>query len=410
MTDRSALVYRFFLYRALVAEGFVYPIITIYALAQGLTFAAVGLATGVFFLGILIGEIPTGYLGDRIGRRNSLILGAVLLSITHIGFAFAETLVAFVGLYAFWGIAATFRSGSADAWLYDTLSDIAADTEERASRDRMSEAYTHIRGRATGAFYVSAATTALVGGLLYEIQPSLPFLAAAVTTALAALVVSTLPEPSVTQERESFSPAKAREALQVIVTDRRIGTFVLLSALILAVPETIEIFVQPVMLAMGIRPATLGPLYTGLMIAAAVGSSQAGRIRRWFGTERWYTIVPVALAGVLLLATQIPIVAVPAFFLARGVNMATDTLGNAFINDRIASHGRATALSGVSMVYALVFFLARASGGAVASVTSPLTALAAFGCLAVVVLFCVLTVSNPFIEHESTDDTIPSRL
>ncbi|MFC7188627.1 hypothetical protein ACFQL7_01340 [Halocatena marina] len=161
---------------------------------------------------------------------------------------------------------------------------------------------------------------------------------------------------------------------------------------------------------MGIRPATLGPLYTGLMIAAAIGSSQAGRIRRWFGTERWYTIVPVALAGVLLLATQIPIVAVPAFFLARGVNMATDTLGNAFINDQIASHGRATALSGVSMVYALVFFLARASGGAVASITSPLTALATFGCLAVIVLFCVLTVSNPFTEHESTDDTIPSRL
>lgn len=394
MSRFSASVTRFFVYRALVAEGFVYPIITIYALAQGLTLAGVGLATGSFFIGTLIGEIPTGYIGDRVGRRNSLALGAALLSLTHVGFAIAESLLAFVSLYTFWGIAATFRSGSADAWLYDTL------TEQD-----VADTYTKIRGQASGAFYVSAATTALIGGVLYEIRPSLPFLAAAGSTALAAVVVATLPEPGVITDSDGFSFAQARAALRSIGSNRRIGTFVLLSAAVLAVPETIEIFVQPIMLGMGIQPSMLGPVYAGLMIAAAIGSSHAATIGRWLGTKRWFTVGPTVLAGVLILAVLIPVVVIPAFFLARGFNTATDTLGSTFLNEKITSHGRATALSGVSMVYAVVFFLARATGGTVANVTSPLTALAGFGCLAVIVLLGIRVRSDPFTEHPPNEQT-----
>jgi hypothetical protein len=388
MSSRPALVYRYYLYRALVAEGFVYPIITIYALTQGLSFADIGLATGSFFLGILLGEVPTGYIGDRIGRRNSLALGAVVISLTHIGFALAETLVAFVGLYTFWGFASTFRSGSADAWLYDIL----------VERDE-SETYTHVRGRATSVFYVSAATTALLGGFLYEVNPSFPFLAAAGLTALASIVVMTLPEPDVTKKSDRFSLGEARAALGTVVSNRRLGMFVVLSAIVLSVPETIEIFVQPIMFGMGVRPAMLGPLYAGLMAAAAIGSSQADVIKRWIGTARWFTVGSVALAVVLLFAVAFPVVVVLAFFLGRGVNTATDTLGSTFLNDLIASRGRATALSGVSMVYALVFFFARAVGGTVASITSPLTALAVFGSLAVVALLGIRSVADPFAEH-----------
>ena len=385
MAVTRSLVLRFYAYRAFVAEGFIYPIITIYALSQGLSLADVGLATGAFFLGTLLGEVPTGYVGDRVGRRNSLVLGALTISLTHVGFAFADAAAAFVLVYAFWGVAATFRSGSADAWLYDTLA-------ERES----SERYTHVRGRATSAFYVSAATTALAGGLLYEVRPSLPFFATAGLTAVAAVVVATLPEPNATSADDGFSLAEARSALRTVVSNRQIGAFVLLSGTVLAVPETVEVFVQPVAQTVGFRPATLGPLYAGLMVAAATGSWTAPLVERWVGTARWFTAGPVLLAGFLLLATLLPLAAIPAFFLARGFNTTTTTLGSTFVNDRIPSVGRATTLSGVSMAYALAFFCARATGGAVASVTSPLLAVALVGLLAIGVVVTVRAVADPF--------------
>ncbi|WP_266080077.1 MFS transporter [Haladaptatus caseinilyticus] len=386
------LVHRFYSYRALTSGGFVYPILTVHALAQGLDLAGVGFAAGMFFAGTLLGEIPTGYVGDLIGRRNSLFVGSVLISVTHFGFAFADSLVGFVFCWGFWGVAATFRSGSTDAWLYDTLVDHHA-----------TDSYTRVRGRGTGVFYASAALSALVGGVLYERWSALPFLLAGVLTTIGALVVLTLPEPTVSGSDGEFSLTEARTALLSVVSNRTVRSFVLLSGIVLAVPETVEVFVQPVALSIGFQPSSLGPLYSALMFAAALGSSTADAVGRRIGVGRWFVLGPTTLAIVLLVASSVHAVALPVFFLSRGANTVTDTLGSTFVNDRVASHGRATTLSGVSMVHALVFLFARAAGGVVADATSPLFALAGFGCLAVGIVSVIRLTADPFESSRPTE-------
>ncbi|ELZ04938.1 MFS transporter [Natrialba asiatica] len=385
MSSINSLLRRFYAYRLLTSEGFVYPILTVHALAQGLDLAGVGLAAGTFFLGTLLGEIPTGYIGDRVGRRNSLALGAGLVSITHIGFAMADSLIGFILCWSFWGVAATFRSGSTDAWLYDMLVD--ADATSR---------YTAVRGRSTSMFYIAAAVTALSGGLLYEYWSILPFAAAGVMTALGGLLVLTLPEPDANTSKKDFSLREAAAAFTTVLTTSRIRIFVVLSAVVLAVPETIEVFVQPVALSVGFTPSLLGPLYAGLMIAAAVGSSLADPIADRFSIGGWFTLGTAGLAGVLLLASLLPVAAVPVFFIARSANTVSDTLRSTYLNNRLDSQGRATALSGVSMVQALIFVLARSTGGALADATTPMTALAALGLVAVVAVVVIRLLADPF--------------
>ena len=387
----TPLLLRFYAYRALVSEGFVYPIITVHALAQGLSLAGVGLAAGSFFAGTLVGEIPTGYLGDRLGRRKGLALGSGLVACTHLGFAVADSLAAFVALWGFWGVAATFRSGSTDAWLYDALADRGA-----------AGAYTRIRGRATGVFYASAALSAIAGGVLYERWSALPFLAAAGLTGVGGLVVLSLPEPDATRADQGFSVAEARTALATVVTGRTVRRFVVLSGAALAVPEAVEVFVQPVALSVGFRPATLGPLYAGLMLAAAVGSAAADPVRRRIGADRWFLVGPLALAVVLVAATAAPVAALPAFLLGRGTNTVSGTLTSTFLNERIESRGRATVLSGISMVHALIFLLARAASGRAADATTPIVALAGLACLGVAVVVTVRGAADPFAAARST--------
>lgn len=326
MPSLNELIRRFYAYRGLTSEGFVYPILTVHALAQGLDLAGVGFAAGSFFVGTLLGEIPTGYLGDRIGRRNGLALGSVLVSLTHLGFAFAHSLAGFVALWGFWGVAATL-------------------------------------------------------------------------TGLGTLIVLTLPEPSASSTNEGFSLADARTALVRVVSNRRVRSFVLLSGVAIAVPETVDVFVQPVALSVGFTPATLGGLYAGLMLAAATGSSVAARIGERFGIGGWFTLGPLLLACGLLGASVVPVVALPAFLLSRGTNTVYGTLQSAFLNDRIDSHGRATTLSGVSMIHALLFFLARTVGGTLANATSPLVALATFGFVAVGSVVVFRSVSDPFASR-----------
>lgn len=132
------------------------------------------------------------------------------------------------------------------------------------------------------------------------------------------------------------------------------------------------------------------------MIAAAVGSSLAAPIAERLGIGAWFTLGTAGLAGVLLLASALPVVAVPVFFVARSANTVSDTLGSTYLNDRLDSQGRATALSGVSMVQALVFVLARSTGGALAEATAPMTALAVLGAVAVFTVLLIRLLVDPF--------------
>ncbi len=95
-------------------------------------------------------------------------------------------------------------------------------------------------------------------------------------------------------------------------------------------------------------------------------------------------MVPFLVGALFATLWVAPILAVPAFFVARAVNTASVTLGNQYLNDRIDSVGRATVLSSASMVYSLAVVPFEVVGGVVADATSPLGTLALFGVVLVV--------------------------
>ncbi len=77
-----------------------------------------------------------------------------------------------------------FRSGSDDAWLYDTLAD-------RSS----SMAFTTVKGRTAAGSFVGSVES-ILGGYLGQIDLSFPFFVAAAVSALGLLALVPLPEPT----------------------------------------------------------------------------------------------------------------------------------------------------------------------------------------------------------------------
>ncbi|MFC7196719.1 hypothetical protein ACFQL4_22195 [Halosimplex aquaticum] len=82
------------------------------------------------------GEIPTGFVGDRIGWRNSLVLGNALRSVAVVAMGLSSTFWVLAAVYLLWAVGTTLQSGSTDAWLYELL--------ERRIGD---ETFEHVRGR-----------------------------------------------------------------------------------------------------------------------------------------------------------------------------------------------------------------------------------------------------------------------
>jgi len=399
------VVARYYLYQATVSFGFFSPVFTLFLLYRDLAYTQIAVLSTLHAVLTVVGEVPTGYVGDRIGRRNSLVLSSTFMTLSIVGFVVARSFPALSVLYVLWTLALVFRSGSDSAWLYDTL---AADGDE----DR----FAHVLGRAGAVNRGVTVVTMLAGGLLYAVQPTLPFAASAVLNGAGVLVALSLPQNPQYAEGagEAAAALGVREALQVLrrhLAEPPLRSFVLYVGLFFGVVVAVDTYVQPVATgAVGLPVSAMGPLYAGFTLVSAVASYYAGAVEDRVGVRGATVWVPVVVAGLLVAPVALPLLALPAFMVMRGSRTVLHPIVTGYLNDHAASVGRATVLSAASMVYALVRVPLYLVGGTVADRTGPVTAVALLGVVLLVGLAVVALVGRPVAETDagpagSTDST-----
>ena len=337
------VVLKYYAYEATTTFGFLAPVYVLYHLDSGLSYAQIGILGSVAAGAAVAGELPTGYLGDRIGRRNCLIVGSALFVASSVGFVVAGSFPAFVALWILWGLAGAFQSGSADAWLYDALDD-------------GEEAYTRVRGRGGSIDLWVTAGSMLVAGLLYELDPRLPFLATGALAALSIPVVLAFPGTAAApDDGEQITALEALPAVREQLTAPPLRSVVLYAALFFGIVGAAEEFVQPIATrALALPRFALGPLYAGITAVAAVASYYADAIETRLSTRGALLVVPVG-TGLLFVAPALAAVAaVPMFVARKAAPAALTPIVNGVVNDHTDSANRATALSATSLVYALV--------------------------------------------------------
>ncbi|MFC7073982.1 MFS transporter [Halovenus rubra] len=394
-------VLRYYLYKSTKAVEFYRPIMYLFFLAQGLTFTQIAVLEVLYNVTTLVGEIPTGYIGDRIGRRNSLLIGTVLISLTLFGIGLAESFPMLAVLYICWSAGYNFRSGSEDAWLYDTLTD-----------DLSEDEFASVRGRGEAASLAVGAGAAITGGYLGSLNLSYPWFVAAVVTGIGALVLGTMDEPAT--YKESDTEQLRFEKTVVIVRDalsqRNIRAFILYYyVLYAAVAYLVFVFLQPifetVVVDAGISPdrieSLLGWFYAAYSLVGSVMSYFTGAIKTHLGIQTWFLVLPFVLGGALVGMYFVPLLALPTFLVARGLSDVTRSFAGQYVNARIGSLGRATVLSAMAMVSGLAVIPFQLGSGVISDYVSPLFALAVSGVALVAGSIVIFLWETPVVE---TDD------
>lgn len=377
-TDKTAatrVVRRYYLYRATATVGFVTPIFTIFLL-RNLSYSQLGALSGLYSALIVLGEVPTGYVGDRVGHRNSLVIGAGCKAASLVGFVVAETFPEFVVLYVFWAAGLTFDSGSRSAWLYETLA------------ERLDEsAFTRIRGRGEAVNRWVGTGTMVVGSLLYVVDPRVPFVAATGLTLAGVPVLLSLPEPGSAEQRRIATDEIAKLVWETL-SGPSLRSFVGYTALALGTVSAAQLYVQPIAVnvlsgvdALDAVPpaATLGVLYAAFTAVAAVASYYADAVEDRLGRRRTLLLLPAGTAAVMTIPMAVPALAFPAFFAMRGVDPLVRPVVHAHLNEHVGTAGRATLISASSMAFGLIRTPLSLAGGVLADATSALAAVAAFG-------------------------------
>lgn len=394
----SAAVVRYYAYKATKAVELYRPIMYLYFASAGLSFFQITVLEAAYNATTVLGEIPTGYLGDRLGRRNGLVLGTVVIALTLFGIGLADSFPAFLLLYICWSLGYTFRSGTEDAWLYDSL----------VGDDR---SFSDLRGRGESFALGSGVVAAVAGGYLASIELAYPFFAAAAVTALGAAILLTVD----TESADAGDPADRTtlsatvETVRTAFADPRIRSFlVLYYVLFSAVTYLAFIFLQPrietvtVGYSLGDVETLLGWYYGGISLAAAGFTYRAEWIRERVGLRRWFLAVPIVVGLLLVGQWLLPLSAFLAFVLVRGLSESTRVFASQYVNDRIDAIGRATTLSAMSMVSGLTVIPFQLGSGLLSDAVSPGAALAAAGGVLVVGTLAVHLVGTPVDAAETT--------
>jgi MFS family permease len=397
--DGRSLIRRYYLYRATLSVGFITPVFTLFLL-RSLTFTQFGALSALYSVLAVAGELPTGYVGDRFGRRASLLLSVAFTVSSLAGFVVVDGFLAYAVLYALWALALTFRSGSKDAWLYDVLD------------DRLDAArFSHVRGRGDAVQGWTGAVTMVAGGLLYGLDPTAPFVAAVAFNSLGFVALFSLPKNSQYADGsdEEASRLGLREAVEVFRTDLlrpRLRALVLYVGLFYAVVGVAAGYLQPMAVetlapyasGFGVEVSAadamaaarrgeagggialgLGVLYAALAAVSSMGGYYAGALEARLGVRRAVVLVPAATAVAFVLPLGVALLALPTFAAMRTGRPLIEPIATGFINDHVGSVGRATVLSAVSMITLLVRTPLAIGAGVLADASSATAGIAALG-------------------------------
>ncbi|MBA2518163.1 MAG: MFS transporter, partial [Chloroflexia bacterium] len=159
---------RFYGYQLVAEIGLTGGIWILYLQHLGLSLTQIGIAEAVFHLAPITLELPSGSLADVFGRKWALALSSLCVALAAFLMLMATTLanpllLVFPAMYLS-GASFACRSGSAQAFLYDSLA-------ERGGAGTFSK----LLGRILSASYLLLAVTTWVGAVLADVNFGWPY-------------------------------------------------------------------------------------------------------------------------------------------------------------------------------------------------------------------------------------------
>ncbi len=172
---------------------FFIPVMALFYVASQVPLEQFAVIMGVFSLSILLFEIPTGALGDLLGKRNTLILSRSMYIIEIFLIAFFNGFWMFLIAKIISGIGVSLSSGTGSAMLFDTL-----------KKQGREDQYKKISGNMGVITNISMAVIFIIGAYLFSITPKLPAIVSLPFITLGFILTCFLEEPYKASKKLTF--------------------------------------------------------------------------------------------------------------------------------------------------------------------------------------------------------------
>ena len=352
---------------------------------RGMSLTQVAAIESIFWITVVVAEVPTGAVADRWGRRVSLAFAGGIFCLGSVVFAFSSTYVILLVAYVTVALAMTLYSGAGHALVYDTLRQLG----------RTREYEKHIGRSEALAFGSMLMATLLAGPLVALAGYPATILAGAAAMGVAGLIALFLREPPRSEaEFTGQQPGHDGSAAAprtpglfsnvlggvLVVWRSKLLLWYILAATLLSgvIMVSSDFLLQPFVVHHGVDPASgvdSGFAYSGIVMSPVAGMLVGSLIAAWvanrFG-ERRSLVLPLFVACLIFLAPTLwdSLWVVGAIGLLAAVRGMSRPIATGYINRRIPSDQRATVLSMFELSAALLIAIILPQAGAVADAVS----------------------------------------
>lgn len=323
------------------------PIIVLFFQENGLTLMEVMILQSVYSFTVAITEIPSGYLADYFGRKNSLIISTVLTFCGYLIFSNFSSFEFFVCAQVIIAIGGSLMSGADSALMYDTLLEI-----------KDEEKYTKVEGTNYAIGNFSEAIAGLFGGFLATCSLLLPVQVQTSILFLCIPIAVSLVEPSIHKENkiEKGFSSIVKVVKFSLLDNIKLKWLIIYSSIMGVATLSAAWLAQPFFKSIEIPLFYYGILWASLNFTAGISSYRSHKIEKKYNINNLLMnlgfFMSLSFLSVYFLPNCFGLVFIFIIYYLRGI--VTPILKNQ-INLNTESNIRATVISVRSFVLRISF-------------------------------------------------------
>lgn len=248
-----------------------------YLTIQGVTPQVIGTITLFGSLASFSFEIPSGYVSDKIGHKQALIISRVSMLLSSLCFLFSNNIPFLIIAAVVMSIGFAFNSGTGSAFMHETLKGLNRDNEYSAVMGKISSI----------GFAVPIAMTVLVP-FLVGISYKIPFLLMSIVDIIGLVAVLSLKKPPVEQLHIEEIQASSFKTVLKEAWNISYFTVAVFSGLISATLLSVSAFRAPYQVELGVAVMWFG-VFIGIGRAlASIILMYSSRFEKYFTLVSFY--------------------------------------------------------------------------------------------------------------------------
>ncbi len=308
-----------------------------------ISFAQIMILQSFFVICVFLLEVPTGAIADHLGRKTSIIMSCIFLTIAPIVYgSFANFYIFMLAEFLF-ALGVALSSGADEAIVYDSLKESGKEHESKKVLTKFNS--WHMAG------IMIAAPIGSIFAKYFGLQ--FPMLLSSIPTFIALFFVLSLKEPSINKRNESSRYIKTMKTGFMYLVRHKTLRILTLDFIVITVATYFIIWLyQLAMKNLGVDIKYFGFIHALECLAQIFIIHNFIRFEQFLGSKRKALLVSSIIVGASLIICGISnnvFIVITAVIIGVGFGYGRYPSISNYMNKFIESGNRATVLSSVSM-------------------------------------------------------------